>query len=257
MIDPWSILNETGPLLLIVDLFASLTPDLLLTLTQFLVYSCLNWSSYIKSSSDFWDFALQLHSTIDRPLINHQWSWSSTVGFWLVRISDPRYIAPTDPLSGILLVSLVFCYQIFLWFWKKIIFTYTLQLIDPWSILKDPGLLLLIVNWFASLTHIYCSLPLTWSLVFCCCHWCSAIKSSSDFRKISLHLHSKIDRLLINNQWPRSSSVGSTLNFISDNRSFDQSYWHVPSYDSVVIALLLSNLPLVFEKKIAPALRKC
>ena len=61
-------------------------------------------------------------------------------------------------------------------------FTYTPQLIGLWSILNHPVILMLIINWFVSLTPDI-SLPPTRSLVFCCRHWYSTIKSSSGYRK--------------------------------------------------------------------------
>ena len=94
-IDPWSILNHPGFLMLIVDLFASLTLDLSLPPTQSLVLWCCHWSSDIKSSSYFRNISLHLHSTIYRPLINTQLTWSSYVDCWLIHISYPRSIAPT------------------------------------------------------------------------------------------------------------------------------------------------------------------
>ena len=118
LIYPWSILNHPGLLLLIVDLFASLNPDIFIPLTRSLVFCCRHWSSAIKSSSDFRNISLQLHSTIYRPLIYPQLPLSSTVDCQFICIADPRSIAPTDPVPGILLLSLVFCYQIFLWFSK-------------------------------------------------------------------------------------------------------------------------------------------
>ena len=118
MIDPWSTLNYPGLLLLIVDWFTSLVTNLLLPLTQYLVYCCHHWSYGIKSSSDFRNFFFHLHSKIDKTLINPQLPWSSVVDCWLICIAHPIYIAPTDPVPGLLFLLLVFCYQIFLWFPK-------------------------------------------------------------------------------------------------------------------------------------------
>ena len=100
---------------------------------------------------------------------------------------DPWYFSV---VTGLLLSNLHLILE-------KIPCTCTPQFIDSWSIINYPGLLLFIVNWFTLLTP-DCLLLMTWSLVFCCCHWYSAIKYSSEFRKISLHLHSTIDRPLIN-----------------------------------------------------------
>ena len=117
--DHWLILNHPGLLLLIFDWCTSLTPDLFLPPTQSLVFFCRHWSSDIKSSSYFRNFSFHLRSKIDRPLTNRQLPWSSGVYCWLICISDPRYIAPTNRVPSLLLSSLVLCYQIFLLFSKK------------------------------------------------------------------------------------------------------------------------------------------
>ena len=94
----------------------------------------------------------------------------------------------------------------------------TPKMIDPWSILNDPCLLLFIVDWFASvITDLF--LPLTQSLVFWCRHWSSYIKYFSTFRENSLHLHSTIDTLLINLQLSWSYDVDCWLICIAGPRS--------------------------------------
>ena len=95
-----------------------MTPDLSLPPIRSLVFCCCHWSSAIKYSSYFWKKSFRLYSTIDRPLINPQWSWSSDVYCRFISISNPISITPTDLVPGLLLLSLVFCYQIFLWFSK-------------------------------------------------------------------------------------------------------------------------------------------
>ena len=126
--------------------------------------------------------SLQLHSTIDRPLIHPQLTWSYCFNCQLIHISDPIYIYPTDLVPGLLLSSLVFCYQIFIW-----------------------------------------------------------------FSKISFHLHSTIDRPLINPQLPWSSSVNFLFICTSEPVSITRSHQPVTWYAAVVTGLLLSNLPLIFE----------
>ena len=157
---------------------------------------------------------MNLHSTIDRLLINPQVPCCFVVDCWLIHIAGHRFNAPTNPVPGILLFSLVFCYQIFLWFskvflalalhnwytleqslmtlafycwlsidshrrpisvvryyWpvpcsayvvtdlllsnlplkiKNLTCTCTPKLLDFWSILNNPGILLWIVDWFPS-----------------------------------------------------------------------------------------------------------
>ena len=85
-----------------------------LPLTRSLVCWYCHWYSAIKYSSDFRKFPLHLHSTIDRPMINPQQPWSSVVDCWSIHITGPGSIAPTDPVPGLLLSSLVLYYQIFL-----------------------------------------------------------------------------------------------------------------------------------------------
>ena len=143
-------------MLLIVVWFALLTPDLLLPLTQFLIFFCRDWSSSIKSSSYFRKFYLHLHYTIGRPLINPWLPWSSATYCLLIFVVDHISIAPTDPVPGLFLSSLVFWYQIFIIFPKTFPCTCTPQLIDPllippqminpWLVLGHPGLLMLIFN---------------------------------------------------------------------------------------------------------------
>ena len=93
LIDPWSIHNKPRIILLIVEWFASLTPDLLIPLTQYLVLCCCHWSYAIRYSSDFPKFSLHLHSTIDRPLKIPQLLWYSAVDCWLICVADHRSIA--------------------------------------------------------------------------------------------------------------------------------------------------------------------
>ena len=57
---------------------------------------------------------LHFHSNNDIPMINPLLPWSYTVDCLLIHIADPRSIAPTDPVPGVLMSSLVFYYQIFL-----------------------------------------------------------------------------------------------------------------------------------------------
>ena len=116
MIDPWSIPNYPGLLLLIVGWFSFLTIYILLPLTRYLILCCHHWYSAIKYSPEFLKTSLRLYSTIDILMINPRLPWSSDDYCRLIRISDPGSIAPADPVSGILLLSLVFWYQIFLWF---------------------------------------------------------------------------------------------------------------------------------------------
>ena len=117
LIYPWSILNDPSLLLLSVDQFTSLTLYLLLPLTQYLVYFCCHLSSAIKSSPGCRTFSLHLHFTIYRHLINHQWPWFPDVYYQLISISDPDILlSPTGMVPGLLLLSLIFCYEIFLWF---------------------------------------------------------------------------------------------------------------------------------------------
>ena len=121
--------------MLIVYLFASLNPYILLSPTHSLVFCRCKCSSAIKYFSVFRNKSLHLHSTIDIPLIDPKLSWYSTVDCRLIRISDPIYISPTNPVPGLLLLSLFFCYQIFLWFSKHSLnFRPTIDrpLIDPW-----------------------------------------------------------------------------------------------------------------------------
>ena len=92
------------------------TPYILIPLTQSLVFCCRHWPSAIKSSSDFRKFPLHLHHTIDSSLINPQSLWYSAIDCLLIRIVEPKLLAPTDPIPGIFLSSLVFCYQIFILF---------------------------------------------------------------------------------------------------------------------------------------------
>ena len=110
LIDPLLILNYPGILLLIIDWFKSLTLDLFLPSTRFLVFWCRHWYFSIKYYSDFRKFSLQLYPTIDIPLIDTQLPWYSVVDCQLIRISDPRFISPTDPAPGNFLSSMVFCY---------------------------------------------------------------------------------------------------------------------------------------------------
>ena len=52
---------------------------------------------------------------MDRTLINPKLPWYSAVNCQLIRIDDPRSISTAEPVLGLLLLSLVFCYQIFFW----------------------------------------------------------------------------------------------------------------------------------------------
>ena len=85
----------------------------------------------------------------------------------------------------------------------------------PWYIRNNHGLLLLIVNRFASLSP-YILLPPNWSLVCCCCHWSSATKYSPSLKNSSLHLHSTIYRPLIDPQSPWFFAVDCRLLHIAD-----------------------------------------
>ena len=58
----------------------------------------------------FSENSLHLHSKLYTPLINPQLHWSSAVYCQLICIADPIYISPTDPIPGILLLSMVLCY---------------------------------------------------------------------------------------------------------------------------------------------------
>ena len=88
-----------------------------------------------------------------------------------------------------MLSSLVFCCQIFLWFRISLKFPIDCP-IHPWSILNHPGLLLSkFFLWFLFLFPLPIDNshpPLTWSLVFWCRHWSSAVKYFSGF-EFSLH----------------------------------------------------------------------
>ena len=59
-------------------------------------------------------FEKNIDSPIDQPLINPQLTWSSDVDCIFICITNPRSIDPTDLVPSLLLLSLVFCYQIFL-----------------------------------------------------------------------------------------------------------------------------------------------
>ena len=114
--------------------------------------------------------------------------------------------------------------------------------------------MLLIVGFSHSCPQIYWLLPPTWYLVFFCHPWFSAFKYSSDFWNIYLHLHSPIDRPLINHQSPCYSAVDCWLIFIYDPWSLLGSHQHRPWYSSVIPDLLISKIPLIFEHFLALAL---
>ena len=112
---------------------------------------------------------------------------------------------------------------------------------SPWS--YDVDCPLICIN---GSRYSYHFLPPTRSLVFFFHPWSSAFKSSSDFRKCSLH--SPIDRPLINPQPPWSYAVDCWLIRISDPQPLTFSHQTGPWSSSIVPDLLLSNLPLIFEK---------
>ena len=120
LIDSWYILNYPGLFLLIVNGFTLLILYLLLPPTRYLVFCCRHWSSTIKYSSGFRNISLRLHSTIDRPLINHQLPWFSYVNCRLIHTSDPVSITCSHrPGTWYAYVSLVFCFRIILLFSKN------------------------------------------------------------------------------------------------------------------------------------------
>ena len=125
---------------------------------------------------------------------------------WYTPLTPHLSLAPTEMVLGMLMLSLVFCFQIFLWF-SNLFCTCTPWLIDPWFFLNYPSFLRLIFNWLELLT------PDTWltstdpllglllsSLVFCS-------QKFLWFSKKNLHLHSQIDRPPIDPQLPWSSAV--------------------------------------------------
>ena len=243
-------------LLILID--SNFWPHIYLSQHSSYWYSVVVTGLLLKNIPLIFENSLQLHSTIDITLIYPQLTWSSSVNFQLIHIVDPISIAPTQPVSGLLLLSLVLCYKIFLLFPKnslhlhstidiplidpQLTWSYyvnfrlicisdpisitrshqpsawyapfvtglllsnlplifqnlscscTPQWIDPWSILNHPGLLMLIFNWFVSLTPYLLLAPtnpflglLLSSLVFCynILIW---------FPNKSLLLHSTFDR---------------------------------------------------------------
>ena len=109
------------------DLFVFLTPDILPPPTRSRVFCCRLYYSDINYSSDFRKTSLHLHSTIDKPLINIILTLYPDIDCLLIITVDPRYIAPTNPVPGIMLFSLVFSYQIFPLIFKNIPYTCTQQ----------------------------------------------------------------------------------------------------------------------------------
>ena len=101
--------------LIILSPIASLIPSAWSIVFYCPIGSPIAWLIFLLSSKH------SLHFPIDRPLINPQSSFSSAVDFQLICITDSRYIASTDPVPGLLLLSLIFCHQIFLWFSKKVL----------------------------------------------------------------------------------------------------------------------------------------
>ena len=119
-IDPWLILNYPDILLLIINWFSLLTPDLLLTTTN-LVLVLLLFSLVFCYQIFLWfsKNPLHFHSTTDKPLVEPHLPWSFTIDYQFIFIFDPISIATTYSIPGLLLSSLVFFYQIFLWFSKN------------------------------------------------------------------------------------------------------------------------------------------
>ena len=172
LIDPWYIRSHPGLMLFIVNWFESLSLYLLLPLTWSLVWCCCHWSYDVKSSSDFRKISLHLHSTIDRHLIDPQSPWFSAIDCQMIRIADPIYISPANPVPSLLLSSPVFCYQTFLWFYKNSLQLHSLidrPLIDPqlpWSSSINFQLIQIVDPIYISPTDPVPGLSLS-SLVFC------------------------------------------------------------------------------------------
>ena len=119
LIHPWSMINYPGILLLIVDWFAYLTPDIFLPMNQSLILCYINWSSAIKSSSDFWTFSCTWITQLIDPwwILNYP-GILLLITDWFAFLTQYLLLSPTDPALGMLLLSLVFCYKIFLWLLK-------------------------------------------------------------------------------------------------------------------------------------------
>ena len=119
-------------------------------------------------------------------------------------------LSPTGLVPSLLLSSLLFYYQIFLWFSKNILHllsTNDRPLINPqwpWSYTVDCLLICIADPRYISLTDPVPGLLLS-SLVL----WYQILLW---FYKISLHLQSKIDKPLIDTQWPWYSVVYCWLN---------------------------------------------
>ena len=114
--------------------------------------------------------------------------------------------------------------------------------------------MILVFDWFTLLTPNLSLAPTKPFLVFCCWHWSSAIKYSSDFRKKILLLHTIIDRHLKNSQLPWSYDFDYLLIRIADIWSIARSNWPGPWSSVVITSLLLPNIPLVFETFLTLAL---
>ena len=146
---PWLILNNPGLLMLIVDWFGFLTPYQLLPMTQYLVFCCRHSSSTIKSSSDFWKFALHLNFTFDRPLNNPQLPWSFAVYCQLICVAEPISVVLSHqlgPWSSVVVTDFLISNLPLIF--ENLPCSCFPQLRDPLSILDHLGLLLLIVDLF-------------------------------------------------------------------------------------------------------------
>ena len=122
-------------MILVFDWFTLLTPNLSLAPTKpFLVFCCWHWSSAIKYSSDFRKNILLLHTIIDSTwkILNYPGLMILTVYWFALQISD-LLLVPIDLVPGLLLSSLVFCYQIFLWYSKLFLHLHSIIDSPDWS----------------------------------------------------------------------------------------------------------------------------